>query len=510
MWCLSLLFGFLLLFVGFRRSDDFAAALVRGSILHIVCAIIYYILEAPLWIALSPLVLSLFFVRLNRGLVTTALAVIMIYLTFSHLFLSKVKSTDDFEIARAVSIYPVPDHVLQWYVSDNFYKKLPLETGFNPDKKQLWSVGDRPIFLGLLNAWIGKILEHSKEQYFLRIIFLSSLLWVFINQFLIGELGIKNKVPRILILLTLLTSPFFITNTIYTWPKLASMTYIFAALTLFRVNPILGGISAALAVLCHSGGQFGVLFIILWFLKDLLKERRIYKFLVAFFLVTIPHNIYLKENSNQTGLYHRVILCREGSYAFPTPVITLKEACLKYYQKVGLSGVIKDRIESFKKAFFDGYKRAPHLIRNVFDRSVLREWYISILSYPSFSYGIFSLFIGVFFCFFKEVRLIALGFSLLGLFSALLAESSVMVAHGIPYIIQTTISLGVLFLLYRIRPIFYLYCALSIALNLGISSFVPQLWGGAISPFLILLGSSVLLSMDWESASLIVCKRLSK
>lgn len=494
---MSLVFGFLLLFVGFRRSDDgFAAALVRGSILHILCAIIYYVFEAPLWISILPLVISLIFVRLNKRLVTSALALVIIYLTFSQLFLSKVKSTDDFEIARAVSIYPVPDHVLQWYVSDNFFKKLPLETGFNPDKKQLWSVGDRPIFIGLLNAWFGKILEHSKEQYFLRVIFLSSLLWVFIGRFITKELGINSKLGTSLILLTLLSSPFFITNTIYPWPKLASMTYVFAAIALFRKNPFLGGASAALGVLCHSGGQFGVLFILLWFLKDLFRERRIYKFLVAFFLVTVPHNIYLKENSNQTGLYHRVILCRGGSYAFPTPVISLKEACIKYYEKAGVSGVIKDRIESFKKAFFDGYSRAPHLIINVFDRSVLREWYISILSYPSFSYGIFSLLIGVLFCFFKEVRLIALGFSLLGLFSALLAESSVMVAHGIPYIIQITISLGVLFLLYRIRPIFYLYCFLSIAMNLGISSFVPQLWGGAITPFILLFGASVLLSMN--------------
>jgi hypothetical protein len=172
----------------------------------------------------------------------TGLSLILICFTFSNIFLSRVKSSDDFEIARSVSIYPVPDHVLQWYVSENFYNGLPLETGFNPDKKQLWSVGDRPIFIGLINAWFGKMIEHSKEQYFLRMIFLSSMLWIFISRFLRVELGITRFLPRFLILLMFLTSPFFVTNTIYTWPKLASMTYIFAGIALLPSAPVLGGV----------------------------------------------------------------------------------------------------------------------------------------------------------------------------------------------------------------------------------------------------------------------------
>lgn len=228
-------------------------------------------------------------------------------------------------------------------------------------------------------------------------------------------------------------------------------------------------------MLCHAGAHFGVLFLVIWFLRVILKDKGIIKFLFGFFVITLPHNVYLKANSNQTGLYYRVILCRGGSYAVPTPIISLKEACIKYHERVGVRGIIEDRIQSLKKGFLDGYNRVIPLLSSITSKESLKEWYISILSYPSFFYGVFSLGIGLVFIFLKESRLIFLGAAILGIFSLLTAEYSVMVAHSIPYIIQIVIGLGVVYTLNRFRFLLYLYCFSSIVLSLGMWRVVPQL-----------------------------------
>jgi hypothetical protein len=285
------------------------------------------------------------------------------------------------------------------------------------------------------------------------------------------------------------------------------MTYIFAAIALLPSAPVLGGVSAALGVLCHAGAQFGVLFLVIWFLRVILKDKRIIKFLFGFFVITLPHNVYLKANSNQTGLYYRVILCRGGSYAVPTPIISLKEACIKYYERVGVRGIIEDRIQSLKKGFLDGYNRVIPLLSSITSKESLKEWYISILSYPSFSYGVFSLGIGLVFIFLKESRLIFLGAAILGIFSLLAAEYSVMVAHSIPYIIQIVIGLGVVYTLNRFRFLLYLYCFSSIVLSLGMWRVVPQLGLDIYLPISLLIIGSFLLSIEPDKFSLATLKK---
>lgn len=431
------------------------------------------------------------------------------FLFFACMFLSQFKPTeispylDQWETARRVGVYIVPDHVLQWQISRNFVAGEPLETGFRRKKVQIWSAGDRPILLGFLDASLTKFSGKSGETiYFLRIIYLASFAILLILGWLRVEFKISKTSAWILACGSILTAPFLFTNVIYTWPKFAGLGFAFGGIHLLRTllqvkreNEFvflwaMVGVLFALGTLCHAAAIYGAIAGVVYFsltrwacfrelgLKALMIRAGIAA--LAFLILVATHKAYLSSHTRPTGLLARVQFCRGGSFAHPTKIISLWEACRRYYKQQGLRGIAADRMRSLHSGFLWGYEfvwtHARDILKGTISHHYLRqEWDKWAQMLPLFSVGFASLGLG--FIMFAlggfrptpAVVSMAIGFTLLFLFACTLAQFEEMRSHVVPFAIPIFIWLGLLAALYQVwAPALYLYCGVSMVWQVAV------------------------------------------
>lgn len=438
----------------------------------------------------------------------------LIFLPFAIFLLSHFTSAeiaggiDPWLLIDRTLSYRVPDHYLQWTVSENLFAGSPIEKHFNLNGKQMWSAGDRPVLIGLLEATFSQLTNHQNiSLYFLRVIFLTSLLFIAVNALMREEFGVKSGWVRILTLVTLALHPFFLVNIIFTWPKMTGLAFGMMGFLLFsqalrqkdKKYALLGGVAFALGMMSHTAAVFCFIAAALFFpLAYLLngKDKRIscvdfskatLSLLLPLLILTQLHSRLLSSATNQTNLLARVQLCRGGSYAFVTPVESVLESCLKYYEKQGFDGVIADRKESLSRAFNFQPKKFLSEIYGAISSKIALGDYLRSLNSPLLllvpdSIGHLSLcLLGIFAIlylisfkfnllkFTKTSLLLPIGFLLLFAYSCMLGEYTEMSSHVVPYIIPFFINLGILLELSRLgRPVYLLYCVAGIAFSVGV------------------------------------------
>lgn len=418
------------------------------------------------------------------------------------------KGIDPWVLIERTSSYHVPDLYLQWLVSDNIYNERPFETNFNPDGKHMWSAGDRPVLIGLLDATFSQITNTSLiTLYYLRVILIASLVLPCLNLILRDELKVQRMLVRYLTLFTVAISPFFLVNTIYTWPKMAGLAFGMMGFSLFLKSvrsgrltyALLSGMALALGLISHTAAMFCLIGALLYTLgawalvyRTSISLARI-ALLIGVLIVPVgiisqTHGRLLSRVTNQTNLLPRVQLCRGGSYAVVTPVESLLTSCKRYYRREGMRGILADRGRSIRRAF--EFTPAAHL--SGIYRGVLQSGnpgeYLRSLNTPYLLHVPTS--IGhttpVFVIILVSAYLISLsrykvlpftttslllftGLALLLLFGCMLAEYSEMSAHVVPFVAPVFIQLGILLELHRLwRPGFLVYCAASVALSVSV------------------------------------------
>lgn len=431
------------------------------------------------------------------------------FLFFASLLLAQYKpeeinpKLDQWETARRVGVYIVPDHVLQWQISRNLYAADPLETGFRRHKVQIWSAGDRPILIGFLDATYSKFSGQRGETiYYFRIIFLAAYGILLILGWLRVEFNLRKSWAWTLASLSLLSSPFVITNVIYTWPKFAGLALAFCGIHILRTIiedsqqagkrelMCTASLAFALGVLCHAAAIYGALAGLLYFALTRLDKLRAlglkalavkaWPAMLVFVLALGLHKGYLAAHTRPTGLLARVQFCRGGSYAHPTPVISLYQACKQYYQTRGLPGIVSDRLESMREAFLWGYSylwtHAREILGGNMSLHYLRqEWDKWAQMLPLYSYGFSSLaivsliFVLSRFAISPPVLSAFTGFALLFLFASTLAQFEEMRSHVVPFAIPVFIWLGVLATLYNFwAPSLIVYSVISIVWQVSV------------------------------------------
>lgn len=417
----------------------------------------------------------------------------------AHQELDQIKNgIDPWILTERISGYHAPDHYLQWIISENFYNQLPMETGFKRKRAQIWSAGDRPLFIGFLNAGLSLLTgSNSINLYFLRIITFTSLLFISIYTLLRLEFHISS-LRAVLITTALGFNNFIFTNMLYTWPKLAGVGFALAGMLLIIQSHkelklmMAAGLAFAIAMLCHTSALFAIIGVLAYvaitrrkvILNNLnLTVKALSYIIVPALLLMAAHSYYVKTHTKPSGLLMRVQLCRHGSYAHATKKIPLQKACLEYIERVGISGVINDRMESFKWAFMVGYKELSATTKQILTGefvSALKSWdRISHALVPA-AYGISSLWLGVLsiFIWIYKSSSISVLFSprsvifilapiLLALYSTMLAEYTEMRSHVAPYIIPVFMQLGCYLLLEKVLPLlFWIYLSGSTALSI--------------------------------------------
>lgn len=419
-------------------------------------------------------------------------------------------------IDRTLS-YRVPDHYLQWIVSNNLFGGLILETGFNPDGKQMWSAGDRPVLIGLLEATFSQITNfRSISLYYLRVIFFASLLIPVLNGLLHDEFSIAKRWQRAAILIALSAQPFFLTNFIFTWPKMAGLAFGMMGFSLAaqagregsRRAAVAAGVAFGLGSICHTAAIFCLgaavgyqaLACIFWRTNFFSQNRDAAQFwrrsvpnlrlslllVLPFLVVTQIHSRLLARVTNQTQLLQRVQFCRGGSYAFVTPRETLFKSCKKYFKRQGIEGAIADRRESFRRAFDFSVSATLSNYLGLFRGDGALGSFLSelrgkaLLSVP-LAYGRLSaamalglLILQAFRWRFKKISLersallTPIGFGLLCIFACMLGEYTEMSAHVVPYVIPLFIQLGVMVELARTSQLgFAIFFVCSLLISAG-------------------------------------------
>lgn len=427
----------------------------------------------------------------------------------SHFTATEItKGIDPWLLVDRTLSYRVPDHYLQWLVSENFFKGVPIETNFNPKGNSMWSAGDRPVLIGLLDATFSQVTNASSiTMYYLRVIFISSLVLPILNTLLREEFKIQKPSIRFLSLLTISISPFFLVNIFFTWPKMAGLSFglmgfsLFAkAMRLQRARyAVVGGIGIALGLISHTAAMFCLIATMLYAASVWLLSYRItmplkqlaglvIALLLPLLVVTQVHGQLLARVTNQTNLLARVQLCQGGSYAFLTPVESVLESCKKYYERKGFAGVIADRQESLQRAFdFSPLTYTQGVMNAITHPEGLGE-YLRSLNTPLLL--VVPMSIGHLTPFFAAVLLVAyvvsigrhkilpftqvslllpIGLILLTLFSCMLGAYTEMSSHVVPFVAPVFIQLGILLELYRLwNPAYFMYVAVSISVSVGV------------------------------------------
>lgn len=403
--------------------------------------------------------------------------------------------TNPWLVTSRFKVYPSIDHHLQWLIADNIYKRKNLETNFNLDRRQLWSAGDRPIIWGFINAIFSRITDaHQLLDYFYRTILFSSFVWVGIFGILKVEFRRGNSKILIFTILPIMTSPFFMANFLYTWPKMIGLSFGLFGMLLFlhslkdkgrgsKFFMVLSGIAFAIGTTCHTAIIFCLFAsVIYYFVTQLLSKQsinfklfsvRFFYLLIPFLIITQLHSQYLKAFTYQTNLLPRVQICRDGSYLYPTPPKSIIQACSEYLERVGVSGIIQDRVASLERALFYGIPQFFELLFDFSATSYAKNLFQKLDGYfqsclfvsngifflPLLAFSIFLIFYNKdnelddsFLNRVKSTSLLLVSLICISGFSSLLGETSEMAPHVMPYIVPVLIYIGSLML---VRSISY-------------------------------------------------------
>ena len=481
-----------------------------------------------------------------RSWLRNCFAIPALFFLFFSLFLAAHFSPSEFSggpaselLIQRTGAYPVIDHVLQWRISENFSTFAPIETSFNPDKRQLWSAGDRPLWIGFLDATLAKVFGmRGLQYYYLRCILLASFLFPSIGTVLVLWFRIRRRWLRQVLIASLVFHPFFLMNILYTWPKLiGAMFAVQAAVLLVLVSEQpavmkqhwcwgLAGLGLSFACLCHASAWFFVLGLCCyaalqswpWSLRGI--SMACLPVLIAVAVGVVPasiHSFYVRTHTNQTGLMARVNYCRTGSFSRPTRAMSLLKACQRYVHRVGWQGVLADRRESLRRAFFDGYQEfvgssLSTLTGRLSGRQYLRHWFTQRLYQPVYTYGFLST--GVLLLFFlrrlfdrkvpsnleqetarRAWALSVSGFLLLLLFAVLLGQYTEMRSHIIPAAIHLFIQLGTGLLLGILHSrLLAAWSCGSVAISLLLWTATPESVNVLYNPTAFLLGAAALLA----------------
>jgi len=481
------------------------------------------------WLFGIALVLAILLTRNLRSLLTIIKMPLLITcvfaaFVFAHFTPDELPSgVDPWALAKRTQTFNVPDHFLQWMISDNFVSRRRIERGFNPDGKQMWSAGDRPMLPGFLDAVLSVVSrDHNTNIYFSRLFFLGSFFIFPILGLLRSEFGVRSKLALSGILLCLLVHPFFFTNVFFTWPKIASVSFLLIGFY-FLANlssafgrahraafSVIIGAAFAAALLSHTSSAVGICLVLLYLaltrFKPIVAQLKVQPLvlmryaglgLATLIIPMLIHANFLAKHTNRTQLLERVQLCRGGSYAYVTPVIPLAQACREYYERVGIAGMIDDRRQSLRAAFIDGYALSAAKISAWRSESgslktLISDWNRDLLFDPVTSYGVTTFPLGLIclvlgcikmrkhrFGLPRELVLfVCSGLALLG-FGLMLAEFSEMRPHVIPISIPICLQIALLVMLYRLNSkVFAVYTGVNILASIILlTSRVEPLFG---------------------------------
>ncbi|MGK5086069.1 hypothetical protein WDW86_00790 [Bdellovibrionota bacterium FG-2] len=404
-------------------------------------------------------------------------------------------------------LYPLNDSALQFWVSNNFFFRRPIENGFHLSN-WVWSAGDRPMLMALLDA-TSSLLTGEKElhlnHYSIRIFYSVAVLIV--PFFVLFGRILRQPIKTVALVFAAMTlHPFFLTNFQFTWPKAAGTSFFLCGLVLGlegleAISParrnlhpksflnllwISSGLALAFSLLCHETLIFGVaaaLTFLTWKSRPLslgLARNLKKEILIVCFSFIFPlsiHSIYVKTHTTAFGLLKIAAFCREGSFSFKNEPTTLVEACIRYYHRAGPIGIVRDHLSSLGSAFVSGWSdiaiEAHQLLSGQW-QDLINSYYYNGRYVPIFAYGFWNLpLLGVVIAtiIFRRkavpphlkdlIALYFVGFIFLFLFAASMSESSEVTAMQIPLTQQILVfSCGLFLWAHKFRKIISAFIAL--------------------------------------------------
>ena len=394
--------------------------------------------------------------------------------------------------AARIGIHAEPVPVLQFFIAQNLAKHRPIETDFNLDGNQIWSAGDRPMFVGLTSATLSVLIgKQHLSLYAVHVMLMSSFIWIGFAAILRLSLGFSPGIVMAL-LLCLALHPFFLNSVFYTVPKLPGAGFIVSglALALASVGPqgrvsrselAVAGLALGCGVVCHESCIFGVLFVVAylthWNRAWLLSSWRNLGYAV---LLVAPvmcmskfQSWYSHTYTTTSDLGSRVSLFLQGSFAYPTPPMTMTEAARIYFEQYGLTGALEHRVISLQRGFLRGDEILAGLT-GLFSipLSDSAAWFhgynMTMMYVPVATYGIWVLPVlclatvvrGVFWLLRKplgglhEYMMLAFSMGTLGVFCALMACHSEVGSPQIPNSLHAFMFMGSLLVILRAnRPL---------------------------------------------------------
>ena len=389
--------------------------------------------------------------------------------------------------AARIGIHAEPVPVLQYFIAQNLVKRQNIETSFNLDGNQVWSAGDRPMFVGLTDATLSVLVRKQHlSLYAVHVMLMSSFIFIGLAVILRHCLGLSPGVVMLL-LLCLALHPFFLNTIFYTVPKLPGAGFIVSGLALAltsvgaerrvsRSQLAVAGLAFGCGVVCHESCIFGVLFalsyVTFWNRAWLFKSWRTigYAVLLVAPLVCMSkfQSWYSHTYTTTSDLGSRVSLFLQGSFAYPTPPMTMKEAAKIYFEQYGLVGALEHRVLSLQRGFLRGDEVLAHLkgflsVPADSMASWFREYNMMMMYTPIATYGIWVLpvlvlatvaramfwFLGKPLGGLCEYMILVLSVGTLGLFCSLMACYSEVGSPQIPNSLHVFMFMGSLLVILR-------------------------------------------------------------
>ncbi len=277
------------------------------------------------------------------------------------------------------------DNRLQFDVTRILAQDLPLESFFFYDP--YWSFQDRPILVGVLNAFLSLVLQIPRDFSNWHFHLFNTLLNTLFLYPLILLLRLLFKDRRIvyLIPIAVFLNIFIFHNIYYTWPKLFAVYFgLISLLILWNEKPswlnlfIAGGLWG-LGANCHTGLALSLPVFTLFLLGFLFKKKKpqmIMMFVFSFVLFMSPWTIFKKlyaPDFHNLFKAHYFKQCHKENQLIKECVIPfLKEGPDKEFFERRISNTKKyfavHNIESFFKSLVSGNWKKYH--SNLFQR----EW----------------------------------------------------------------------------------------------------------------------------------------
>lgn len=395
------------------------------------------------------------------GYVIVAFALCLMFLCrFSAAELA-AKIPWDLAMFRTDSYY-VPDNILQQMLSHNLVTGSPLETGFNPDGNGLWSVGDRPMLLGLIDAALTVVTgNHDQNLFFTRTIAIAAFFVVPCAACLVR----KPRWVSALLLLVVFAHPYFLNNLLYTWPKMFGLAYAAVAFALVEEGDALvfAGTAAGFAVVSHGAYVFLPLFLGVYGAFRGYSWRKAWAFLTPLAVLDAAQIWFTGHYTNNKNLLMRMNLCHDGSYADVTPRVPLLDACRAYLERSGVSGVFQDHVLSLNRGLFDGFGAFWQQVVSGDAVAINRAMNLT----PLYAYGAWSVPVFVLVAAIpgirkklaRELMLVASAFVTLLVFLALCAAPEQVAAHTLPYFAVLVLFLSTFLFAASINNILFIILA---------------------------------------------------